>query len=262
MSAPQTLELVSNHASDEQVTAFFRRYLPDFYFVNTSLSRMRRHLILLERLPQKPLQIEWEQSASAGFTELTLCARDELRPGWLAKVASVLATLKINVHTAWIHTLRDPHDVRQPRPVVLDTFLLSEPYFGRTRVLTAKTKRSLTQALTDVLGERTVESRPARIERRMGAPLGIHQLEAHPNGEFLIIKLRAADAGGVLFRLTHALASLGLLIAHAQINTYEQEHAVDDVFFVSKTDEIPVSSGEAPDLVARLRSILESELVM
>jgi hypothetical protein len=150
---------------DEVVHAFFRRFLPDFYFVNAPISRMKRHLELLRALPERPVIIDFFRPVGAHFTELTLCARDDAEPGLLSRVAGALAALKINVHTAWIHTLADPHNPSSERRVVLDTLILSEPYFGRNRPLSSKTQAKVTTTLTQILAVLTVPSRSTTFPR-------------------------------------------------------------------------------------------------
>lgn len=222
------------HAPDEQVVAFFRRFLPDFYFVNTPLSRMRRHLELLRALPQTPLQIEFHRPAGAQFTEMMLCGYDAAQPGLLARIAGVLADLRVNVHTAWIHTLRDPHGAGAPNAeVVLDTLITSENYLRRTRPLTHKTEASLAEAL------RALIEHPAVPAPQRGAlPLPLRELEARAQGEYAVIKISAPDETGVLHRVAQTVAELGLNIAHAQINTFD--NAATDVFFVTDAARAPL----------------------
>ena len=241
--------------TDEQVIAYFRRYLPDFYFVNTPLSRMRRHLQLLRTLPQQPVNMEFFRAPGANFTELVLCAHDNVQPGLLSKVAGVLAALKINVHTAWIHSLRDPYEDGN-RQIILDTLILSEHSFGRARALTPKTQKAVVKALSAVLaGQTNVLS--ALVQKRTQGTIEIHDLSATDAGPWTLIKLRAHDHSGVLYRVTQSLASLELDVAHAQINTSEK--AVDDVFFVSGSRGGPLSPAEIPEMLRDLRAALASE---
>jgi len=244
--------------SDAAITAFFRQLLPDFYFVNTPLSRMRRHLELLERLSTERVIVDFHRPPGAQFSELTLCAYDAAEPGLLSKVAGTLTALKINVHTAWIHTLADPLKPKGGDDVVLDTLILSEPYFGRTRPLSQRTQANIRQKLKAVLdGTTTVHQLLAWRTRKPYQPLRVYELHAaDAPGNCTLIKLRAADDNGVLYRVTRALAELDLNIAHAQINTFEK--AVDDVFFVRNTRGM-LTHEEAESALSRLRAILQSE---
>jgi UTP:GlnB (protein PII) uridylyltransferase len=247
---------------DEVVHTFFRRFLPDFYFVNAPISRMRRHLALIRQLPERPVIVDFHRPPGAHFTELTLCAQDDVEPGLLSKVAGTLTALKINVHTAWIHTLADPHQPQSGRRVVLDTLILSEPYFARARPLPLKTQHRVSAALTQVLsGEKNLGQLMLKTMRRIQGPLQVHDLSASRTGDdYTLIKLRAADDNGVLYRVTGALAALHLDVAHAQINTFEK--AIDDVFFVLDAQGQPLSEEETAQKLEQLRRMLESETVL
>ena len=246
---------------DEVVHTFFRRVLPDFYFVNAPLSRMRRHLALIRELPTRPVIVDFHRPAGANFTELTLCAHDDAQPGLLSKVAGTLAALKINVHTAWIHTLRDPHQSENERRVVLDTLILSEPYFGRNRPLFAKTQNRVSETLTEVLSGQSVQKLMARALRRPHGTLCVSDLSATPTSDGLtLIKLRATDDNGVLYRITRALAVLDLDVAHAQINTFESE--IDDVFFVRNLQGEALSEVETAHVLERLVDVLRDDTLL
>ncbi|HEX9995609.1 MAG TPA: hypothetical protein VGB45_00575 [Abditibacterium sp.] len=246
---------------DEVVHTFFRRFLPDFYFVNAPISRMRRHLALIRQLPQRPVIVDFHRPPGANFTELTLCAQDEAQPGLLSKVAGTLAALKINIHTAWIHTLTDPHQSQDKRRVVLDTLILSEPHFGRNRPLSAKTQARVSATLTEMLGGENVHKLMLRSLRSARGTLRISDLSASPtNDGFTLIKLRATDDHGVLYRITRALAVLGLDVAHAQINTFESE--IDDVFFVRNLEGEALSEAQTAHVLERLLEVLRDDSLL
>jgi [protein-PII] uridylyltransferase len=242
-----------SHLSDSEVVARLRALLPDVYFVNTPLSRMRRHLALLDSLSSERIILDFHRPPGAHYTELVLCSFDDTEPGLLSKVAGTLVALKINVHTAWIHTLSLPQENNGPRQVVLDTLILSEPYFRRSRPLTLKTQAKIRDVMRAVLnGDTTVTELLIRQSKRPYPPLLVYELSAQPApGPWTLIKLRAADDNGVLFRVTRALAALGLDIAHAQINTFERE--VDDVFFVA-TQDGPLTPDQTEFVLSRLRA--------
>ena len=243
---------------DDVVQAFFRAFLPDFYFVNTPISRMRRHLQLVGRLSETPLILDFHRPIGAHFTELTICAHDDAQPGLLAKVAGTLAHLKIGVHTAWIHTLRDPNAVDSGRRVVLDTLILSESLWNRSRPLALRTQTKVTQNLDSALNGHVNISHLLLKTLNRAAPLKIEELSASQNGDGLCqLTLRAGDEIAVLYRVTRALAALKIDIAHAQINTHEK--SVDDVFFVCRSAGVPLGDGEIPSLVFALREMLQND---
>lgn len=258
-----TLENISTLAQeppDEVVLAFFRRFLPDFYFVNASISQMRRHFALIHQLPPHAVILDFHHPAGAQFTKLTLCAHDDIQPGLLSKVAGTLTALKINVSTAWIHTLADPKHPQSGRRVVLDTLILSESRFGRSRPLAPSTQKQVSEALSPLFNEQKSEnpllSKALRLTR---GPLQVDEISASPTAQgHLLITLRTPDSSGVLFRVTRALAALQLDIAHAQVNT--SENAVDDVFFVSRANGGVLEETEIAALVEELRRLLGSEI--
>ena len=248
-------KLPEDGAPDEQISAFFRRYLPDFYFVNTPVSRMRRHLQLLRALPAQPLQIEFHCPPGAQFTELMLCGYDAAQPGLLAQVAGALSSLGIDVHTAWIHTLHDPHapDAARPRAreVVLNTLILSESSLQRTRPLTQRSREAVEAALRkitapDALHAPTIAFAPV--------PLALRELSVTPAGRYTLVKVLAANENGALHIVAQAIASLGLDIAHAQINTFE--NSVADTFFVTDAAGKPLPAADDQTIAEQLRLAL------
>ena len=259
MSHFERLLMPAADADDESITAFLRRLLPDFYFVNTPRSRMRHHVELLRALPEKPLQIEFNRPPGAQFTELMLCAHDADQPGLLARVAGALAALKINVHTAWIHTLRDPHrrddDNFASAEIVLNTLILSERHFRRTRPLLHKTQETIARSLREILAAPAASPAHAPLRMTM-APLQIRELEASAAGRYSLLKVSAPNEAGVLFRVAQAVAQLNLNIAHAQINTFD--NAIADTFFVTDATHQPLELDQIAPTAARLRALLET----
>jgi len=229
------VSIPSPSASDEQISEFLRRFLPDFYFVNAPLSRMRRHVALLQSLTEagEGVTLDFHRAAGASFSELALCARDSAHPGLLSNIAGVLAATGVQVHTAWIHSLDAPNG--EGERFALDTFILGESAFGRSRALGIKTQKTLSTELSRVTrGEGNADELLAKAgrarQKAARAPLRVSDASAIRVGEFTRFQLRAFDSNGVFYRITRALARRGVHIEHAQINTFESE--ADDVFFV------------------------------
>ncbi|RYX86766.1 hypothetical protein EON83_00875 [bacterium] len=244
---------------DEQVTTYLRRYLPDFYFVNTPLSRMRRHMAILQELPQAPsgVIVSFYRAPRASFTELVLCARDDAQPGLLSQVAGTLVALGVGVQTAWVHSLEDPSGTSGT--IVLDTLFLSESLLGRSRALSSKTQKNLSQTLTQVLNHEQkvaelLRRAPRSRQRAAIAPIEISGMAVARAGDYTLFKLRAHQSTGALSRITRSLAQMQIGVAHAQINTVERE--VDDVFFVTDVYGRPFEDEEANELLYRLRDAL------
>ena len=239
----------AHDAGDEQISRFFRSFLPDFYFVNTPLSRMRRHLYLLRALPANPLQIELHSPPAAQFTELMLCGYDRAQPGLLAQSAGALSALGVNVHTAWIHTLRDPHLPGETNAkVVLDTLILSENSFHRTRPLTARSCEAVKASLRAAIESEKAPDTPAM------PPLQLRELSVTPAQIYTLVRVSAPNESGVLHQVSQAIARLNLDIAHAQINTFE--NAVADTFFVTDAAGLSLSERECSRVAEQLSALL------
>ena len=250
MTSFDELRMPEDGAPDEQVSAFFRRYLPDFYFVNTPLSRIRRHLQLLRALPDQPLQIEFHCPPGAQFTELMLCGYDAAQPGLLAQVAGALSSLGVNVHTAWIHTLHDPHTPDEShRNVVLNTLILSENSFQRARPLPQRSRNAVETTLRKIIGSDAPTIAFAPV------PLSLRELSVIPAGRYTLVKVSATDDDGALHIVAQAIASLDLDIAHAQINTFE--NAVADTFFVTTAAGEPLPAQDDEIIAEQLRAALQ-----
>jgi len=262
--------------SDALVAETLRRIMPDSYFINTPRSHMQRHLELLRAMQPGDVVLDFHRHAGALLTELTLCAFDETRPGLLSKVCGALAALGIEIRNASVYTLRlpneEPGDKRPKdfRHVALDTLLLSEPYYGKERALTRKTIERVRASLTDILQNRTSEQKMlaqvlSRSRRQSFAPPHIIELAVSNRemGEGLQplteIRLRATDTSVLLYRVTAALASLGLNIHMAQINSLEGE--ADDIFLVSNQAGRALPESELAPMSKRLRLLLQSAAI-
>ena len=158
------------------------------------------------------------------------------------------------------------------RGVVLDTLVLSEAYRGRERAISTSTQREVESQIKRVLRDETTVAQLFHDRRaRPLAPIVLHQLAAKRiNGvsikdssgvsdsgdsDLILIKLKAQDSSGVLYRTTAALTTLGLNIRIAQINTHDG--ITDDTFYVSSDQTPAISEEECSDLAARLRLLLQ-----
>jgi UTP:GlnB (protein PII) uridylyltransferase len=254
--------------SDRVEVGTLRGVMPDLYFINTPAARMQRHLELLRRLPDEMLLLDFDRPLGTLLTELTLCAYDDCEPGLLAKVCGTLSALRVDIHTAFIYTVRDtlheqykgevPQSAQEPRWIVFDTFLLTEPYQGYDRPLSTETMRRVRHELTRVLeGQSTVEQLVSRARQRLRLPLTTCSI-ALSNGEMgghTRITLRAEANAGVLYRMANALAALGLNICIAQINTFEA--STDDTFFVTDRRGGAVPEEELATIGRHLRALLQ-----
>lgn len=254
---------------DLQIETALRHVMPDLYFINASAAQRRLHLQLLSRLAGEQLILDFQERPGTPLTELTICAYDDAEPGLLSKVCGTLAALLLNIQTAFIYTVQAPATEAQPandvaaasdnRWIVLDTLLLSEPYRGRTRALSNSTIQRVRDELTRILqGQMTVAQLLTRMHRRPYPPLHVYDISTTPSTPPApaVITLRAEDHPGVLYRTTVGLAALELNIKVAQINT--AGGIVDDIFFVTKVQDQPLSATETDEIAPQLRAILQA----
>ncbi len=175
----------------------------------------------------------------------------------LAGIAAALAAAGVSVHTAWIHSLDDPSG--NGDRLALDTFILGESAWNRSRALGTKTQKTLAQLLSRVLSgqqsadELLLSANRAR-QKAARAPLRVSDVSATRVEGFSLFKLRAFDSNGVFYRITRSLARQGVHIEHAQINTFERE--ADDVFFVLGAQGAPFGNDEAAQILDELRDEL------
>jgi len=258
----------SSTGADDLAT--LRRVMPDVYFVNTPVSRSLRHLDLLRHLasvqgdanaPEKtPPLLDFHVTGGQPLTETTFCAWDQGEPGLLSQLCGTMAALNLSVHTAFIYTLRDADGalgLQSDRDVALDTFLLSENYFGHDRAMTAKTHKKLKAELSRVLrGEVSVSQLLAK-SRRPFAPIVIHDLSVENLAQDAAtrISLRAKDSPGLLFRVTSALAKMELQVRVAMIST--RDESADDLFFVTDKHGQRLPDFQLSTLSAHLRALLQ-----
>lgn len=247
--------------------ALLRGIFPDSYFVNTPGSERVRHCRMLRSLREGDVQMEFHHHATGRFTELTLCAFDDHEPGLLAKVSGALSSLGIDVRTAFIYTI-EAKDVGEYSPadegrrIAFDILFLSRRrYRKHDRALSEEAVQRTREALQSVLsGTKSVAFSLRRTLRRPAPPLRIDDLTISNEGgaarPFTKISLCAAGSDALLPRATAALASFGLDIRIAQINT--QENSVADVFYVTGLDGKPLPEGELASLAARLQNALEN----
>lgn len=263
---PPAASAVAEGQAPQDAAAALRQIMPDPYFINTPASQMPRHLDLLHRVEVENIIIDFHRMPHSQLTELLICAYDDIDPGLLSKVCGTLAAAHIDIQTAFVFTidkarLKSASKVlgKAERSIVLDTLFITEPFHRRTRALSAATIQELNKRLMQVIrGEETVGHLLARAHQRPYPPILMHEIAAFntASGDRTIIKMRTQNVAGVLYRTTAALASLGLDIHIAQINT--EGDSTNDVFFVTKTDGSVLSEAELLRLPPKLRSILQN----
>lgn len=178
--------------------------------------------------------------------ELTLVCSD--RPGLFSRVAGVLAVCGLDVSEA---------SAAGESGIVLDRFRVTSA-FSRD-IPWAKVHRELSRALE---GHFAIESRLAERARSYRRPVeSPHFLEPNvrvlneASDDFTVVEVSGPDSIGLLYRLTRAIAELGLDIGRAKVATIG--HDVVDAFYVRDQRGNKVT---APDDVAEIKMALTHAL--
>ena len=241
--------------------SWLREVLPEAYFINAARHDMPRHRVLLEKLRDGDVLTEFHNHRLGRLTELTLCAFDDDEPGLLAKVSGALASLGIELRTAYAYTIEaaklPQHTLLQKR-VAFDILFLCRRRGNHDRALNAEQTEQTRDTLSRVLaGRESVGETLRKTLRRPAPPLQIEELtitkNATPDG-LTRVALRARDSAGLLAHAATSLAALGLDIRVAQLNTVEK--TADGVFYVVCKSGQPLSASPET-LTEELRAALE-----
>jgi [protein-PII] uridylyltransferase len=161
------------------------------------------------------------------WPELVVAARD--RSGLFADVAGTLALHGLSVLAADVWTSDDCVAVESFRT---ETTFGSEPDRGKLEVdLAAAVEGRLPIEAQLAERVRTYASRRTAAHRR-AAPRVLVDNEA--SARSTLVEVRAPDGIAVLYRITRALARLGLDVRHAKVTTLGAE--VVDTFYVVEAD--------------------------
>ena len=212
--------------SDEAFAAHAAR-LPRAYWTGYDTDMHVRHAELSHSFRELdvPLLADFRQVADRKVTELTLLTVDDA--GLFSRIAGAVAGHGINIIGARITTCTDG--------TVLDVFQLQTTTNGLVEDarLLARLKDSIDSAVTGTLRPQAAlrerwQSLPARV-RRLPVPSRVI-LSNRISSTHTVIEVNGRDFPGLLHRLTHTLADLGLQIQTATVSTYGER--VVDVFYV------------------------------
>ena len=206
----------------------------------------RTHALLAGRpLPPPPPLQDWQSELvatgrfglAAREDEVTVVAPD--RPGLLALSAGVCALHRLDVRSAWTSQAGD----------LAVTVLRVAPRFGALPDW-AVVRDDLRRAVDGELPLRAVLAERERAYDRPGplpaAPPAVRLVDDASEAS-TVVEVRAADALGVLHRITAALADCGLDVRTAHVSTLGAD--VVDAFYVVGPDGAPLGD---PALRARV----------
>jgi [protein-PII] uridylyltransferase len=170
------------------------------------------------------------------------------RPGLLAAISAAIASNRLDIHAAQIHS----RTLADGGVQVVDLFWIRDPVAGALGVeeILPKLERDLRDVIAgsvtpdDLLKRRTVSRWSERPSPQVMTEIDIDR-DGSP--EHSVIEVTTKDRPGLLFTLAQTLHLLGLTIALAKINT--EGSRVADVFYVTETDGQKIASPMRSELV-------------
>ena len=212
------------------------------------------HLVKMRiKMGDDPIYVSWRQAKEGSFTKMYVVAQDHV--GLFAKIAGVLSANNVNILGAQILTRKDS--------IVFDVFHVTDSVMKpiQDRVKSRIVKRELRKVLDgefDVEELFTSRKLSLPLDKRdrtaIGAPTRI-EIDNEVSEEHTVIDVYATDRIGLLYRVTSALAGLGLSIHTAKVST-KVDQAVD-VFYVKDTDGEKVTD---PGKMSMIRETLMGAL--
>jgi [protein-PII] uridylyltransferase len=221
--------------------------MPAAYLLNTSLEEMYLHMAMIGRVREtfRPF-IDSRTPFGSDYTELTIVAYDDPKPGLLAKIAAVLFAHDVNVHSAQVFT-RTSSD-----RIAIDTLWVD----FRGKPLSPQKRSDLEGAFRQVLtGEVSVVDLLARRGKptERVQPVRSLRLDEESSDNYTILDVQAPDVKGVVYRLAAAVSSVGWNIHSARLSTWGGY--ARDAFYVTDTHNRKVPASDAE----RLRDLLPQE---
>jgi [protein-PII] uridylyltransferase len=230
-SVQQVRRQIGDRLSPEKKDAVFE-LMPPNYLIEISPQVILRHITLfggLHELESRGIKtafcLEAEAAPFSGTYEVTFLARD--RAGLFSHVAGVMALNNINILSARIYTWRDGTavDILTVTPP-LDPLHPEEIWerIKRDLVETFEGRLPLSARLQQK-AEPSILSPGKTLTRRPQV-----RVDNESSDFFTLIEVFADDCIGLLYRITHALFTLGVDIRIAKIATKGDQ--VADVFYV------------------------------
>lgn len=219
------------------------RSLSAQYLLNTPLEEMYLHIAMVSRLRDtiQPI-VDFKSEFGADFTEMTICAYDDPKPGLLAKITGVLYAHDVNVHVAQVFTRES--SVR----IALDTLWID--FRGKPLSLgkRAEVQESLRRVL---LGEIGIGSL-LQQHRKPLKEQEIHSatIDDATSERFSVLDVSAPDERGVLYRLTRAISALGWNIHAARLSVWGSR--ARDAFYLTDVDGGKVATADVSRLLSSL----------
>jgi [protein-PII] uridylyltransferase len=214
--------------------------MPAQYLLNTSLEDMYLHMAMITRLRQTGVPtIDLKTEFGDDFTEMTVVAYDETRPGLFAKIAGVLFALDVNLHGSQVFTRES--SVR----IALDTLWIDyrgKPLSPSKKTEVQETMRQVLMA-TLMLPDLFAKRKKAPTEQKIDAA----RLSESASERYSLLDIRAADEPGVVYRLSNAISKLGWNIHSARVSVWGSR--VRAAFYITDVDGRKIPEADLPRLL-------------
>jgi len=241
--------LVRGGASDGMLRLF--RHLPHSYLHATEPQHMLEELDRLATLPPEGLFVSTRWHPDTATIGITIGARDDVAPGLFHRITAGLASLRLSVLSADIHTL--------PGGLVLDHFIAQDP--DQSGEPPPFRTAEVEECLRRVIAAGSLPTIPALIDadapsRALADRLPPRvRIDNESSETTTIIEVFAHDSPGLLSAVATAFLELGLSVWAAKIGTYLDQ--VVDAFHVTEADGSKLTS---PQRLRVVRQALEEVL--
>jgi [protein-PII] uridylyltransferase len=219
------------------------RNLPAQYLLNTPLEEMYLHIAMINRLREtfEPT-IDFKHEYGANYTEMTLCAYDDPKPGLLAKITGVLYAHDINLHTAQVFTREA--SVR----IAIDTLWVDyrgKPLSTHKR---AEVQDSLRRVLLGEIGIGELLQKYKKPLKEQTIYTAV--IDENVSERFSLLEVSAPDETGVVYRLARAISALDWNIHAARLSVWGSR--ARDAFYISDLNGQKVAAADASRLLSAL----------
>ena len=217
--------------------------MPASYLLNTPPDEIAAHISHVRRARAGHPVVRMRDDSTGRFTEITICALDDEKPGLLAKIAGVFAALDVDIHGAQVYT-READD-----RIAID---LIDADFDQRPLPELKRLQVQSELVKVLSGKLEVESLSKRFGKRSAEEVRIHGMRAisHASDQHTVIEIEAEDTPGLLHRVTRALSSLHWNVHSARVNTWGTRAI--DAFYVTDEEGAKLDDDVAAELLARV----------
>ena len=199
--------------------------MPPNQLLALSPEAIAQHIRLITQLADKSHVLTCSKGTN-DYSQLTICTRDEL--GLFRKITGVLASLNINILTAYANTRKDG--------IVLDMLNVADGVTGgsidenRWQRVDALLKSVLQNKIdVEMLIDKHHEAETTIFPPENAVPLEI-KIDNESSDTCTIIDIQVEDRIGLLYSVSQKLYELGLDIRFAKIST--ESYQATDVFYV------------------------------